>query len=241
MRLLAALSFLTSIPIRREFTPNQVGRSLAFFPVVGALLGAILVALDVVLARVFPSLVVNAGLLVATILLTAALHLDGWMDCCDGLFGHKTLDARLRIMREPQVGAFGVAGGVLMVLLKFAALASLTSPLRTLALVIAPVFSRWAMAYAVFVYPYGRASGKGSVFKENARRVDLIIATILALAFTLPLVGGVAIAILGLAWLIAILVARFAIARIEGLTGDVYGAINECVEVLLWLMLTIQF
>jgi len=241
MRLLAAFAFLTAIPIRINFTPQQIGRSLAFFPVVGAILGAILVALDVILGRVFPSLVVNALLMVAIILFTAALHLDGWMDCCDGLVGHKTLEARLRIMREPQVGAFGVAGGVMMILLKFVALASLTNPLRTLALVIVPIFSRWAMAYALYVYPYGRAEGKGNVFKENAKRVDLIVATILALVFALPLVGGIAMAILGLAWLITILVARFVLARLPGLTGDVYGALNELIEVTLWLLLTIQF
>jgi len=239
MRLLAALAFLTAIPIRINFTHQHIGRSLAYFPVVGAILGALLVALDVMLRNVFPSLVVNALLMVAMILFTAALHLDGWMDCCDGLVGHKTLEARMRIMREPQVGAFGVAGGVMMILLKFVALASLTNPLRTLALFSVPVFSRWAMAYALYVYPYARADGKGNVFKENARRVDLIIATILALAFTLPLAGYIAIAFLVLAWLITLLVARFVMARIGGLTGDVYGALNELVEVTLWLLLTI--
>jgi adenosylcobinamide-GDP ribazoletransferase len=240
MRFLAALSFLTSIPINRAFTPNQVGRSLALFPMIGLIVGAILVALDFALSRVFPSLVVNALLIGASIAVTGALHLDGWMDFCDAMFGHKTLDARLRILREPQVGAFGVAGALIVVLIKFTALASLTGSARPIALIVVPLIARWAIAYAVFVYPYARDAGKGSAFKEHSRKHDLWIATIIAFVIALALAQVIGAVMLLLAWLIVLTVARFSIRRIEGLTGDVYGALNEIIETTLWVFLTTQ-
>ncbi|MBI5653664.1 MAG: adenosylcobinamide-GDP ribazoletransferase [Chloroflexi bacterium] len=240
MRFLAALSFLTSIPINLAFTPNQVGRSLTFFPVIGLIVGAILVALDFALSRVFPALVVNALVIGASIVLTGALHLDGWMDFCDAMFGHKTLDARLRIMREPQVGAFGVAGAIILLLIKFAALASLAGGVRSIALLLAPLIARWAIAYALFIYPYARAVGKGSAFKEHARKSDLWIGTILALVIAMVIAQVIGAAMLMLAWLIVLGIARFSIQRIEGLTGDVYGAMNEIIETTIWILLTTQ-
>ncbi len=243
MRLFAALGFLTSIPSapNRVFTPVQVGRALAYFPVVGLILGLILFDLDYFLSRVFPGLVANALLIAAYIALTGALHLDGWMDCCDALFGHKTIEARLCIMREPQIGAFGVAGGLSLVLVKFAALTSLAGDARVLALIVVPTLARWAIAYALFVYPYARGTtGKGSAFKEHARRIDLMIATLIA--FIVAIIGAnlIGVALIAMAWLIVVAVARFAIVRIEGMTGDVYGALVELIETTLWVALTIR-
>ena len=243
MRFFAALGFLTAIPIplRRAFSPVEIGRSIAYFPVVGLMLGLILVGLDVMLDRVLPSLVANTLLLAALVALTGALHLDGWMDCCDALLGFKSPEARLRILREPQIGAFGVAGAVLLLLVKFAALASLTGSARSIALLLAPTCSRWGMAYAIIAYPYARgASGKGSAFKEHARRIDLLIATLVALAIAIVSANVWGIVLIGIAWLVTIGMARFAIVRISGLTGDVYCTINEMIEVTLWLILTIH-
>jgi len=97
------------------------------------------------------------------------------------------------------------------------------------------------MAYAIIAYPYARgASGKGSAFKEHARRIDLLIATLVALAIAIVSANVWGIVLIGIAWLVTIGMARFAIVRISGLTGDVYGTINEMIEVTLWLILTIH-
>ena len=101
MPLIVALGFLTALPLPRMGTagPEQLARSLAWFPVAGALVGGLLVLLDLALGLVLPVGVRAALLLVALLALTRGLHFDGLMDVCDGLFGGFTPERRLAIMR----------------------------------------------------------------------------------------------------------------------------------------------
>ena len=98
---------------------------LAIFPVVGLALGGVLYGLGSGLQLIFPTPVVAVFILAAWLLLTRALHFDGFLDTCDGLFGGFTPERRLEIMRDSRVGAFGVAGGGLLLLAKYAAIISL--------------------------------------------------------------------------------------------------------------------
>jgi adenosylcobinamide-GDP ribazoletransferase len=86
---LAAVQFLLVSPafVRRVFTAQELGRSVAFFPLVGLLLGLILTGLGAVFSTYFPPLVRASLLLVLWVVLTGALHLDGYLDACDGLLG----------------------------------------------------------------------------------------------------------------------------------------------------------
>jgi len=236
---LAALQFLTVAPplIRRPFTMVELGGAVGYFPLVGVLLGLVLVGLRAGLRIIFPGNVTAALVLAAWIVLTGALHLDGFLDTCDGLFGGATAEDRLRILRDEQVGAFAVAGGVALLLVKYAALAAL--PDHTLALLVAPTLGRWAMSLAVVAFPYGRSQGLGRALKDHASRRELIMATVVAL-----ITAGIAGSWLGLAaaalvaattWVLA----RFALSRLPGLTGDIYGALCELTEVLVLLVFVV--
>lgn len=238
MGLIAALGFLTVLPgPRRLDQPAEFGRAVGYFPLVGALIGGLLVGLDALLAPLFPLSVRSALLIGAALVLTRGLHLDGLMDSCDGLFGGFTPERRLAIMRDSAVGAFGVLGGVVALLLRYATLTALSGPWRVAGLLLAPTLGRWAMAYALVAFPYARAEGLGRAFKEAAGRRDLALATLFAL------VAGAAIwwpwgALLVLpAWVLAWLGARFILRRVPGLTGDSYGALNEVVELACLLFL----
>ena len=81
MKLLAALQFLTVIPIprRHEVNAEELGASLVYFPLVGLFLGAILAGINWSLSLVLPSSVVNAVIIIALLLLTGALHVDGFI------------------------------------------------------------------------------------------------------------------------------------------------------------------
>jgi adenosylcobinamide-GDP ribazoletransferase len=225
-----ALQFLTVSPafIRRIFTPQELGRATALFPLVGLLVGGVLVGLDAALSWLFPPLLRTALLLAAWLLLSGALHLDGFLDACDGLLGGSTPENRLEIMRDERVGAFALAGGVLLLLVKFAALASL--PSFSPALLVAPVLGRWAMAAAIVIFPYARPAGLGRAMKDHAGPPQVLAASVLALTAAV-LAGGWqgAAACLAAAALVG-LGGRFVLGRIPGLTGDIYGALNEMVE-----------
>jgi adenosylcobinamide-GDP ribazoletransferase len=239
LRLLAALQFLTVIPVKRRFSAKQLGRSTAYFPVVGIVIGLILAALNYLLSLVLPSGVVNALLVVSLVVLSGGLHLDGLADTCDGLAKHGTPDERRRVMHDSRVGGFGVIGIALVLLVKYVSLNSLPPSLVMFSLVIAPVISRWTMVYAIFAYPYGRASGLGKAFKQTTGWQELVIATIVALALAAGLLRLAGLAILFAVWLLTMAVATYLKRRFAGLTGDTYGAINEVAESTVFILLSL--
>jgi adenosylcobinamide-GDP ribazoletransferase len=233
---LAALQFLTVVPpiVRRPFTPVEMGRAVGYFPLVGALLGGVLVGLNWSLAHIFPQAVSVVLLLTAWVAGTGALHLDGFLDTCDGLFGGHTPESRLDIMHDERVGAFGMAGGVLLLLLKIAAMA--VAPRRAMALLLAPILGRWGMTLAVTIFPYARPEGLGRAMKDHAGWGQIVVATASALAVAWLAGGWPGVAAMALAGVVTWATARLALARLPGLTGDVYGTICETVEVVVLLL-----
>jgi adenosylcobinamide-GDP ribazoletransferase len=233
--LLAAIQFLTILPplIRRPFTPRQLSSSVAFFPLVGALLGMLLATAGALLALIFPPLARSGILLALWVIMTGGLHLDGLLDTCDGLLGGWTPEQRLEIMRDEHVGAYALAGGVLLLLLKFSALASL--PRHWEALVMATTLGRWGMSLAIVAFPYARPEGLGRSMKDQAGWLHAGIATLITL-IVVWLAGQLAgLAIMTLTGMVVWLGARFVLHRIPGLTGDVYGALNETIELVVLL------
>ena len=96
MKLLAAIQFLTMLPIpwRHKVNAEELARSTGYFPVVGLIIVLILVGLNWLLNLILPSVVVNALLLVSLAIITGVIHLDGFIDTCDGTAGHKTAEDR---------------------------------------------------------------------------------------------------------------------------------------------------
>mgnify|MGYP000857354270 FL=1 len=239
---LLALQFLTAIPVRiaDEITPRLMGRTMVWFPIVGLLLGACLSLADWGLRLLFPATVSAAALLCIWVALTGALHLDGFLDCCDGLLVAKPPEKRLEILKDTHVGAFAVVGAVCLLLLKFTALLELPGEFRGAALVVIPTVTRAAMVYAARAYPYARPGpGLGQLFREGLTWREVGLAALMAVAvavLVLHWVGALLVAVVGLSTLG---VAAFAQRRIGGLTGDVYGAINEIAEVVALLSLLI--
>jgi adenosylcobinamide-GDP ribazoletransferase len=232
--LLVAFQFLTVIPVRvsGEIEARTMGRAMAWFPVVGLMLGALLALADVAGRAFFPP-VVNAALLLAVwVMLTGALHLDGFLDCCDGLLAAKPPERRLEILRDTHVGAFAVVGAVCLLVIKFAALVELPAPQRVPALLTIPALSRAAMAYAARAYPYARPGpGLGQLFREGLAWRHVLVAGSVAVGAAGLALGPTGLGAALWVWLTTVGIAALVRRRIPGLTGDVYGAINELAEV----------
>jgi adenosylcobinamide-GDP ribazoletransferase len=238
---LAALQFLTSIPVplKREPSPEQLGRATAYFPLVGLIIGGILVLLNWLLNFILPAVVVNALLIVALVIITGALHLDGFADTCDGIAGHKPVEERWRVMRDSHAGAFGVVGIALLLLVKYVALSNIPPVFMIAILLFMPVVSRWAMVYAIFAYPYARPSGLGTAFKDATRWPEFIAATIITLviaAALFPLFSLTGLLLVFGIWVITTAFSFYLKYKFAGLTGDTYGAINEIAEVMALLL-----
>lgn len=233
---MVALSFLTVCPAVRGRAPTQqeISNSRAYYPVIGLLLGLLLVGVQAGASVVFPGYLTAALLVAFLVAATRGLHLDGFMDVCDGLFGGYTRERRLDIMRDSHVGAFAVAGGASLLLLKYGALLSLLIPPQggtVFVLLLFPMLSRWAMVVALGAFPYVRQQGLGSPFHQGSARWATTLAAMVVLVVVVLLggIGGVAMlaGVSALAWCLGWAICRM----LGGLTGDTYGAINEVAEV----------
>jgi len=229
--LAAALQFLTIFPVPLKVSASALRRSLAYFPLVGMLIGGILYGLDRLFTLAFPVSLINILLIIALAAMTRALHLDGFIDTCDGLAGGHSPEERLAIMRDSRVGGFGVVGGSLLILLQYVALTVVPDEHRMAALLLMPTIARWTMVGAIFAFPYARQQGMGKIFQEGTKWPWLAIATAITLASCLGLMRLRGLAVMAAAMLVAFLVAAWLSRKLGGLTGDTYGAINELVEV----------
>jgi len=235
IELAAAVQFLLISPafVRRPFTPRELGRSTAFFPLVGLLLGGLLAAADLLLAILFPAQIRSALVLALWILLTGALHFDGFLDACDGLLGGRTPERRMQIMRDERTGAYALAGGALMLLTMFSAL-NVIGPARWAALLLAPVLGRCGVTLSVVTFPYARATGLGRDIKDQARAVHAASAVLTSIAvvgtLAWKLQNLVAVAAFVSAAIVWWLGSGFVLRKIPGMTGDTYGAINMLIE-----------
>lgn len=220
---------------RRSFNQREISDSRAYYPVVGFLLGLLLVGVELGARELFPVHLTAALLLVVLVVATRALHLDGFMDVCDGLFGGYTKERRLEIMKDTNVGAFAVAGAASLLILKYGALVSLL----TIApagkewwpLLLFPVLSRWSMVVALRAFPYVRGDGLGSPFHQGGDQIPTFIAVLTAILMSVLIGGFGGLGLLLGASVLAWLMGKGMANLLGGLTGDSYGAINETIEV----------
>ena len=198
-----------------------------WYPFVGLVIGAITWLAWKGASFVFPAWVTGVVTLIVWVVLTGGLHLDGLADCCDGLLASTSVERRLEIMKDPHVGAFGVIGLVLVLLLKAAALGSLI-PASSFGILLAASLARWCILPAALL-PLARPSGMGADFAVGFRRSFLIWGALIPLVLVILLgIRGVVSVIAGLG--AAALVLWLAKSRIGGVTGDVFGMIVEIVE-----------
>lgn len=231
---ITALQFLTRIPVRIQipYTERQFGRSVKFFPLVGGVIGGLLAAVSYALGLLSGEAVHMraALLLLLEIMLTGGLHCDGLMDTWDGFLSTASREGTLEIMKDSRVGAYGVMAFGLLLLWKYSLLLAIAPELLPAALWAAPVIARLAVVAAITSYPYARAQGLGKPFFQYAGKYTLPTAGVFT-AVLLFAAGwqGLVAAVAGLS--AAGVFAHYAVSRLGGLTGDVYGAIIEMTEV----------
>ena len=233
----AALQFLTIFPtpLGHKADARLPGQSLPYFPLVGLILGGILVGLHYGMSLILPYAIVPALLITTLVILTGAQNVDGFIDTCDGVFAGKSKRERLDIMSDTKVGALGIVGIVLLLLLKYTSLFSVSLTLP--ALLLMPTLSRWTMVAMIFTFPYAKKFGMGLPFKQGATWQRLTVATVIALVVAVVLLKWWGLVLMAVLLLIAFGVASYFQSRLGGLTGDNYGAINELSEVLVLVLI----
>jgi len=247
-----AIRFLTILPVisfppsnntnqNEEVLTENFANSMAFFPLVGMLIGILLV----LLRRIFyylavSSLVSDTLVLIVWIWLSGGLHLDGFADSVDGFLGGHDQEEILKIMKDSSTGAKGVVALVSLLLLKFVLLVEMPLFLKDAVLFFTPTIGRWSMVIAAFLgKPARLKNSMGKLFMDYVGWREVIFASLtmavigilLFKLYFLPLV------IIGIG--IVLLILKYCQQKIEGISGDILGAINEIVEVSILLTVCI--
>jgi adenosylcobinamide-GDP ribazoletransferase len=237
--LLAAVKFLTSIPVPWSWTGGErsLGRSLPWFPIVGLAAGGVLGAICYGLAQVLPALPLAAVTVALMVGVSGGLHLDGLSDSADGLLSARPRERVLEIMKDSHVGAMGVIAIVLVLLAKLSLLASAPPDRRWLAVVLAVAVGRCTFPATMSLVPYARLEGGLATVFAASLRPGMRRWTTFVWALTVAptagwliagwwgLVAGAAGVAVGLVW------AGYCRYRLGGYTGDTLGAGCELAEV----------
>ena len=247
-----ALTTLTVLPVRGpdRLDRSSAGTAMRLAPLVGLLLAVPLTGLLAVVGHstVGPPLLACALVLAAHALLTRGLHLDGLADLADGLGSYGSPERAREVMKQPDVGALGLAAVVLVLLVQVAALqACVLAGRGSTAVVVALVTARVAVTAACTVgVPAAAPGGLGALVAGTVGRGWALgaatatagLGTGLAVLQEVPLWLPVLAVTAGLGS--ARLIRRHAVRRVGGITGDVLGALVETTTAVVLVVLAVS-
>jgi adenosylcobinamide-GDP ribazoletransferase len=230
-----ALQFLTRIPVPRAaaFDADELSRSAAWFPIVGAIVGAVVILAVWTGAHASPWIAALLSVVV-WVWITGGLHLDGLGDVADALAAaHRSPERFLEVLRDPHIGAFGVMAIAIQLIAKLVLVAELASAPPYVALLLLPAWARWGpLVICLVVPPLAAGSGERFAWRLNPAVVasEGLALAVVSLIFAPALLAAVVVVpVIALYW-------RW---RLGGITGDCLGAGVELTETLLLLALVV--
>jgi len=241
---LAAVSFFTRIPVPHRFVSDGrfLSGSLRQLPVVGWIVGAAAALIVAGIGQLYPQPLVVIVATGVTLLLTGAIHEDGWIDFCDGFGGGTDRESILRIMKDPRAGSFGTIGIALLLLFKIATSSSIPLSYLPSTLLLSHTLSRATLLIPVLLLGYARSDdSKSAGMIQRPGAVSLVFAFAVGIAplyfFDSVLFWTVPVAALIFAFVFSLYLAK----RLGGYTGDCLGALQQLEEALvLFLILTLE-
>ncbi|MBF0278760.1 MAG: adenosylcobinamide-GDP ribazoletransferase [SAR324 cluster bacterium] len=236
---LAALSFYTRIPVACQFEnlAEVQKRSIVYLPLIGWIVGGIEALVFLLGMLLFPHSVALFLSLVSAVMLTGALHEDGFADTCDGFGGGWTAEEVLRIMKDSRIGVYGVSGLILLFGLKFVTLLETDSSLIPVLFIAAHSLSRATAASLLFTHNYVGASSQSKA-SALVKRLSLRELGLICLFGALPLLlflNPFYFLLIIPLFLIQKILGLYTKRRIGGYTGDTLGAAQQITETVVYL------
>jgi len=227
-----AVSMLSIIPFFKvhDFYKGINGYAVMFYPLVGFLLGLILICIFLLFQTFLPITHLSIIIFSILVLLTGAIHLDGFSDTIDGLFVSR--ERSLEVMKDPNTGGMGMIFSVVFLILKASTIASVLT-LDTKFIYFLPVvlmLSRFNAVLAIYLYPYVSKNGIASLAKDELKRFQVFIAFSYVVFFSF-LFNSIWLVLASLS--ILYIIGIFFNKRYGGFTGDIYGFSIEVSELFL--------
>lgn len=232
-----ALSFLTRIPIRHKHEP-QVGSAAPWFPIVGVVVGAIVGGVAWGVGNLTTPLVGAAVGVLAGVFVTGAFHEDGLADIADAFVGGWTIEQRLKILKDPLHGSYGVAAMCGSIVLRICALSAIQPREMFAAAIAAHCLARAGALALMLTTVLARHEGLGSDYVSSLRASRAIISLIVSLLIVLALTGIWTVAVVGATIVGAATIRWWSRKKIGGITGDVLGAAEQLSETLIFVALS---
>lgn len=231
---ITCLEFLTRVRFskRTDWRDEDFSRSVPYFPLVGLVIGSLLAAVNYGLFYIETPLFLRVTLLLlAEIIITGGLMYDGFMDTADGVFSARSRERMLEIMKDSHVGSNAVLAIIILLLLKITAYLELSGETLTWVLLTMSVATRTFMVVFIVNFPYARKEGIGHMFTKYAKPFYTYIAFAVC-AGIIAACGLQYLAVAGICFTVTLIIAQYLKTQLGGLTGDTYGALTECGNVI---------
>jgi len=239
---LRALSFLTILPVGQNRLPGEkeLARSMAFFPLVGIVIGLILSTGYYLFSLFLPRSIILWSIVGLLAFLTRGLHLDGFADTMDGLASGGSKERILEVMRDSRIGAFGVINLIFLIGGKYLALDQISNVSLPYSLILMAAMGRNSMVLVCFRSPYARpGEGLAKPFAEYLGYRETALSLAMAFGIALLAMGVKGILVFLAIGLFSLGYRYFFIKKLAGVTGDVLGGANELSELLCLILLVI--
>jgi adenosylcobinamide-GDP ribazoletransferase len=221
---------------RHPADAGERARSVPWFPVVGALVGASVAGVYALLAPRLPASAAATIAIAVGLIITGAFHEDGLADAVDGIAGGRTPEDRLRIMKDSRHGTFGVLALVTVLILRVSCVAALDAWNATAALVAAHALGRSGALLLMRSRTAG--AGLGATYTGAVRLIHVVVGAVAGVALAVAAAGWAALVAAPAAAVGALVVGGWARRAVRGITGDVLGAAEQVAEMVVLAGLT---
>lgn len=241
-RFIGILQFLTRIPIRVDIGfDEEFHKTMYYFPLVGFVLGILYFIIGSLSNLMFDGYITSVNILIATVVLTGGLHLDGVGDTFDGIYSYRDKEKILEIMKDSRLGTNAMLSILFLILLKVGLIYAIVESGHLYNLIFMPVFARMAIVVASYKSVTPRKNGMGNVFigKPDIKIIvtgilyTIIIITILSIyIFNLNNIDLYKIiAFIPVMIILTRMFVKYIYSKIDGITGDILGCTSELMEV----------
>jgi len=238
---LLMLQILTRVPIKRSLPCEKKNfkNGANYFCFIGLLIGLSQFGLFVLLSKIIAINFAVIAIIIFEILISGAMHLDGFGDTCDGFFAFKGKDKIIEIMKDSRIGTFACIGIVLNLLIKYQGYSLLAVNLKSISIILIPMVSRFSMILLSYIGKAAKEEGSGNLFINTVTIKEVIvnIAFVLVIGFLFNSIFQTAILLIA-AIVITILFNLLCNSKINGITGDTLGANNELVLLISLMILS---
>lgn len=235
------LQFLTRLPlnINLKVTEEDFAKGVVYFPIAGLVIGFfnlfVYYFADLVIEGIFPLICA----VLANIVITGGLHLDGLADTCDGIFSARDKQRMLEIMKDSRIGTNGGIALIMDLLFRVGVLYNLPKEVIYFSLLLAPVVGRTTLVIIMKISRYARSNGMGGLFIEKQTFTRTSLGAIIGLILSYIIMQYRGLLIYTMAVITGLIFRSYIYNKIDGMTGDTVGATNEIVELVAFVCIAV--